>query len=98
MAIKTLQTLAVRNAVTGVRVTGLECNGAMPADGMLRLLSLLWQTLSDPFAAQKRSEPQIVFRTGRSVAFAGVMLPTPSSHAPYRPTSRSVKRMRMVQG
>ena len=108
MAIKTLQILAVRNAVTGIRATGLECNGAMPADGMLRLLSLLWQALPGPFTAQKRPDvslaednarmAQAVLRTGRSAPFAGVMLPTPSCHASYRPASRSVKRMRMVQG
>jgi hypothetical protein len=107
MAIKTLQKLAMRSAVKGVRVTGLDCNGAMPADGILRFLSLLWQAQPGPFPAERPDVSlaednarmaQAVLRTGRSAAFAGVILPTPSSHASYRPLSRSVKRMRMVQG
>ena len=108
MAIKTLQTLAVRFVVkSDVSATGTECNAAMPAIGMPRPLSLLWQALAGPFPAEARLDAslaednarmaQAVLRTGRSAVFAGVILPTPSSHASYRPASRS-KCMRLVQG
>jgi len=89
MAVKNLQNLALCVAnFRGVRVTGTECKGTMPADGIIsaHLLSLLWQPLPGlypirtgpdaKFAEDNAATAQAVERAGRSASGAGVPVST----------------------
>lgn len=100
MVIKNLQSLEMQNAVnTGVRVTGMERNGSMQADGIFLapIPSLLGHSLPGPFPTptagdagehQDLAAAQAVLRTGRSAISTCVTSQTRrASNA--RPTVRS---------
>ena len=85
MAVKNLQTLITCVASNqGVRVTGTECKGTLPADGKypVHFLFLLWHPLPGSyairtgpdarFAEDNAAMAEAIQRTGRSAVRTGV--------------------------